>query len=120
MTRTTRIHLLKGLVFVSCLAAIPVRAGIKIELRFPTPEFIATTAPVYYQGHAAYWYGDRWYYRDGGNWRAYDDEPHELRDYREHHDRQRYYYGRQRWDRDREDQHAHDRDHDRDRDRRDR
>jgi len=43
---------------------------------YPPDEYIATTTPVYYEGHAAYWYGNRWYYRDGGGrWAHYDHEP---------------------------------------------
>jgi hypothetical protein len=42
---------------------------------YPPDTFIATTDPVYFEGHAAYWYGGRWVYRDGGGWRHYDREP---------------------------------------------
>ncbi len=43
---------------------------------FPPPEVIATLAPVYFEGHAAYWYHSRWYYRDArGVWGTYHDEP---------------------------------------------
>ncbi len=45
---------------------------------YPPDEFIATTEPVYFDGHASYWYGDRWYYRDGGRWNHYDHEPPAL------------------------------------------
>jgi hypothetical protein len=44
----------------------------------PPAAFIATTEPVYYEGHAAYWYHDRWYYRDGARWSHYDREPPAL------------------------------------------
>jgi hypothetical protein len=40
------------------------------------PEVVATTEPVYFEGHAAYWYGGRWMYRDGrGAWTHYGTEP---------------------------------------------
>jgi hypothetical protein len=51
----------------------------------PPPEYIATTEPVYYEGHAAYWYNNHWYWRDGGgNWGHYDQEPAFLADRRMH------------------------------------
>ena len=51
----------------------------------PPPEFIATTEPVYYEGHAAYWYGNHWYWRDEhGGWGHYDAEPAFLADRRAH------------------------------------
>jgi hypothetical protein len=46
---------------------------------YPPADYIATVQPVYYEGHAAYWYGNRWYYRDaGGRWGHYDHEPAAL------------------------------------------
>ena len=45
---------------------------------YPPDAYIATTEPVYVDGRAAYWYGGRWYYRDGGGWRHYDREPPAL------------------------------------------
>ena len=56
---------------------------------------------MYYEGHAAYWYGDRWYYRSGREWYEYREEPRYLRDYREHHAHERRFYGRShdRWER---------------------
>jgi hypothetical protein len=45
---------------------------------YPPDSFIATTTPVYYEGHASYWYGGRWYYRDGSHWSHYDREPAAL------------------------------------------
>jgi hypothetical protein len=42
---------------------------------YPPDAYIATTEPVYFEGHAAYWYGNRWYYRDGARWSHYDREP---------------------------------------------
>jgi hypothetical protein len=42
----------------------------------PPPEVVATMEPVYFEGHAAYWYGNHWYYRDErGGWNHYDHEP---------------------------------------------
>jgi hypothetical protein len=42
---------------------------------YPPDGYIATTEPVYFEGRATYWYGDRWYYRDGARWNHYDREP---------------------------------------------
>jgi hypothetical protein len=49
---------------------------------YPPAEYVATAEPVYYEGHAAYWYGDRWYYRDAHGWQYYHGEPGYLRDWR--------------------------------------
>jgi hypothetical protein len=65
----------------------------------PPPEYIATTEPVYYEGHAAYWYNNHWYWRDaGGNWGHYDQEPAFLADRRMHSppDRREFERGRRR------------------------
>jgi hypothetical protein len=49
----------------------------------PPDGYIATAEPVYYNGIANYWYGDRWYYRNGRSWASYGGgEPVYLRDYR--------------------------------------
>jgi hypothetical protein len=50
----------------------------------PPAAYIATATPVYYNGYPWYWYGDRWYCREGARWRMYRDEPAYLRDYRVH------------------------------------
>jgi hypothetical protein len=96
---------LAGVLLASCLAAAPARAGIEIQI-FPPAWFIATARPVYYEGHAAYWYGGRWHYRDGREWRTYREEPRYLREYRSHREPERHYYGREyerrRWEHDRD------------------
>ena len=49
----------------------------------PSPAFVATTPPYYYDGRPAYWYGNRWRYRDqSGRWTHYRSEPGPLRDAR--------------------------------------
>ncbi len=78
---------------LSCLAATPAQAQIEIEV-FPPAAYIATTAPVYYEGRPAYWYRNRWYYRDGRAWRYYHNEPAHLRYHRGHHEHFRQFYGR--------------------------
>jgi hypothetical protein len=76
----------------SCLAGIGVRPGVEVTI-FPPAWFIATSSPEYYDGHATYWYEDRWYYRDGNSWRHYDSEPAPLRESRGNHEGQRKLYG---------------------------
>lgn len=44
----------------------------------PSPAFVATTEPTYYDGRPAYWYGNRWRYRQGGAWAHYRREPAPL------------------------------------------
>jgi hypothetical protein len=88
----------KGFLIVSALGAF---AGVSLvggtadaQWAPPPPEFIATTEPVYYEGHAAYWYGNRWVYRDEhGGWGRYDHEPPALADRRGHFPPVRHSYG---------------------------
>lgn len=49
---------------------------------YPPDAYVGTTEPVYFEGHAAYWYGGHWYYRDAGAWHHYDREPPELHERR--------------------------------------
>ena len=68
------------------LAAV-LLAGVPAAAHYdpPPPEFIATTEPAYYEGHAAYWYNNRWVWRDEhGAWNHYDQEPRDLADRRAH------------------------------------
>jgi hypothetical protein len=46
---------------------------------YPPDAYVATTVPYYYDGYPTYYYGNQWYYRDGGRWRHYDHEPEALR-----------------------------------------
>jgi hypothetical protein len=89
-----------GAAFLFAGSSVPARAGIHVSISLPV-EIIATDTPVYFEGHASYWYGDRWYYRERGEWYEYREEPVYLRDYREHHYRERRFYGRHddRWER---------------------
>jgi hypothetical protein len=49
----------------------------------PPDEYIATSEPVYYEGHPAYWYNGHWFWRDEhGGWGHYDREPPFLADRR--------------------------------------
>ncbi|MFI5302310.1 MAG: hypothetical protein ACHREM_29815, partial [Polyangiales bacterium] len=42
------------------------------------PVDIETYPSVVYEGQPVYFYGDRWWYRSGGNWAYYREEPVEL------------------------------------------
>jgi hypothetical protein len=42
------------------------------------PVDIETYPSVVYDGQPVYFYGDRWWRRDGGRWTYYHDEPAEL------------------------------------------
>jgi hypothetical protein len=76
-----------------CLSTRPARAQIVI---IPPSGCVATMSPVYYEGNAAYWCGDSWYYRNGGGWGRYGTEPGYLRSYRGSHAAGREFYGRGR------------------------
>jgi hypothetical protein len=45
---------------------------------YPPDAYIATAEPVYYEGRPAYFWHNRWVYRDGGRWGGYAHEPPEL------------------------------------------
>jgi len=89
------VTILTSVVVASCLASTSATAGIHIQIS-PPAAFIATTSPVYYEGHAAYWYGGSWQYRDGGRWQRYQTEPRSLHERRTRQEPQRHFYGRER------------------------
>lgn len=72
--------LLSGAITMGLFAA-PAQAQIEVTI-YPSAAFRATTRPVYYENRASYFYQGRWYYRDGGSWRVYRDEPRFLRESR--------------------------------------
>ncbi len=100
MKRTVATRTLCAGLVTACLAcAAPAVAGIRVKIViFPPPEFVATVEPVYYEGHAVYWYHDHWYYRHGRGWRLYEQEPVYLREHRTRHETVRHYYGRREHD----------------------
>jgi len=78
----------KGFVLVSALGALGavslIGAPAHAQWAPPPSEYVATTEPVYYEGHAAYWYGGHWNWRDEhGAWNHYDHEPPALLDRRQ-------------------------------------
>ncbi len=88
MSRITA-ALSKGFVLVpaagALAAALLVGTPAVAQWEPPPPEFIATTEPAYYQGHAAYWYNNHWFWRDDhGSWNHYEQEPRDLADRRAH------------------------------------
>ena len=79
----------RGFVIVSAFGALAAvgLVGRSAEAQWvpPPAEYIATTEPVYYEGHAAYWYNNHWFWRDDhGAWNHYGQEPRELADHRAH------------------------------------
>lgn len=81
LSRGFRVLPAVGAFAVAALLAAPAAA----QWVPPPPEYIATTEPVYYEGHAAYWYGNHWFWRDEhGAWNHYDREPAFLADRRAH------------------------------------
>ena len=97
MTRTIATSLRGALslgVVAACLASAPAQAQAQIQIQITPPVwFIATTTPVYYEGHPSYWYGNQWHYREGRTWHTYREEPRYLHDQREHHKPHRHNYG---------------------------
>ena len=82
MNRTT----LKGFAILSAVGALAAvsLAGSSATAQWapPPPEYVASTEPVYYEGHAAYWYGNQWSWREHGAWNHYDHEPARLAEHR--------------------------------------
>ena len=100
------INITKGLMIAGAITlglfATPAQAQIEVTI-YPPAAFRATARPVYYEGHAAYWYGGRWHYRDGEHWRVYQEEPRYLREYRvvrvpvrQHYEKRRHHHRRGR------------------------
>jgi hypothetical protein len=83
-TSTFRRIIVPSLVGATLMAAMGCDVGVGADYPgayydgYPPDAYIATTEPVYFEGHASYWYGGRWYYRDGGRWGHYDREPPAL------------------------------------------
>ena len=78
------------LMFVGAMSLAPMAAQAQVEIVVgPPAAWVATAAPVYYEGRPRYWYGNRWYYREGAAWRYYNEEPVYLREY--HHPYRHYY-----------------------------
>ena len=79
--KTTSAILSSVLLFTSCWGAV----GVDVYdegVGYPPEAYIATATPVYYGGYPHYWYGGRWYRRDGGGWRGFRSEPTYLHEHR--------------------------------------
>jgi len=97
MSHTLTLYGLLGAVAIGLPFATPRVAGAQeVVIAPPPPEVVATVEPVYYEGHAAYWYGGHWYWRDPHGWHWYGSEPAFLRDRRAHFPPPRYHYERRR------------------------
>jgi hypothetical protein len=96
MKRSTLFKALSAVTVVGALGLTTLVSSVAhAQYPYPPDEYVAAYEPVYYGGHAAYWYGNRWYYRDGGAWRWYDREPADLAYRRAHYGwAPRGYYGR--------------------------
>ncbi len=80
-TLVSTLAVVSALVISGCTGEVDVTATVPTVTFYDLlPEaFIATAVPVYFEGHATYWYGGHWYYRGaGGRWAHYDREPPEL------------------------------------------
>ena len=92
-SRAFLLTLLLGAGAIVC-APREAQAQIHISLSPPSPVFVATTSPEYYEGRPVYYHRDHWYYRDQRGWNYYRSEPrdlHERRERWEHRDRYRYH-----------------------------
>ena len=83
------VSLSRGFAIVSATGALAAVSlvGVSAAAQWapPPPEWIATTEPVYFEGHAAYWYENHWVWRDEhGAWARYDHEPPFLANRRAH------------------------------------
>ncbi len=91
MNRTQIMLLSVGIVAAALVAIAPAASAQDDD--YPPPEVIATLSPVYFEGHAAYWYHNHWHYRDArGGWGYYHDEPGFLRDRRVARPMDRHFY----------------------------
>jgi hypothetical protein len=88
-----------ALLTVGCVEGGPAagQVGFSVQIGPPPPEFIATTAPVYFEGHPTYWFNGYWHYRDPrGQWLFYRQEPPVLASRRVQRPPQRVFYENQR------------------------
>lgn len=97
MTRTiekmVKLSLCAATLGLGLATASPALAQVEVSIT-PPAWYIATNRPVYHEGRATYWYGNRWQYREGRNWRSYREEPRALRERRHARDQRYRYYGR--------------------------
>jgi hypothetical protein len=77
MAHTLR-HFVPAVALVGAALLLPgCYAGVDDDVAYyPSAGFVATAQPVFYDGHASYWYNGHWVYRDGGGrWGYYRSEP---------------------------------------------
>jgi hypothetical protein len=73
MNRVTKL-LLSAVVPLAAITAYVPSADAQVIV-YPPAAYVASYAPIYYNGYAHYFYNNHWYYRDHGAWRGYDHEP---------------------------------------------
>jgi hypothetical protein len=79
--RTKKPSVLSTVVSVAALAAIGLLAvPAAAQYVAPPAEVIATLTPVYHEGHAVYWWNNRWHYRGANGW-GYYEHPGFLREH---------------------------------------
>ena len=92
--KSKRIWTKLAVVGALAVTEVPASAQITVTIGVP-PAIVATTPPVYYEGRPAYWYNNRWYYRDAHRrWDYYRNEPPYLRTHRTQYPPRYYHYGR--------------------------
>ena len=63
--------------------ATPLDAGAQVVVTIGPPDaYVASYAPIYYNGFAHYWWHTHWYYRDHGAWHWWTTEPVFLHQHR--------------------------------------
>jgi hypothetical protein len=94
MTTPTFAAVIKRASLAGVLAATLLSGSARAQVVavFPPPAFVASAVPVYYEGHATYWWGNRWYWRDPYGWHVYAAEPPFLFQWRGHHEFGRRFY----------------------------
>jgi hypothetical protein len=78
------IALAASTIFVAPIASA--QDAYDVDTDAPPPEVIATVSPVYFGGHASYWWNGGWHFRDAhGGWNHYRGEPTYLHTWRGSH-----------------------------------
>ncbi len=67
--------LLSAILPLAAMVATAPTAQAQAVVVYPSPAYVASYEPIYYNGYAHYYYNNHWYYRDHGAWRGYATEP---------------------------------------------
>jgi len=80
----SRAFLLTLLLGVGAIVSAPREAQAQVRIYWPpSPVFVATTQPEYYEDRPVYYHHNNWYYHDHRGWNYYRSEPRYLHDRRE-------------------------------------